>query len=145
MAQNPEEQKKGSLAAWLHIFRVLSGYSQKNVADFLNVNRSTYTYYELGKTMPDPVTLDRIARIFGVPLEAFFSEESPEAVLGDPGVKPKRSPKKVKLTPAKIGDLTSGEKSIVAYLRDKQLPADKVLEALKKRFDEIDTFQDIKR
>ena len=59
------------------------GYSQKNVADLLNVNRSTYTYYETGKTTPDPMTLNRIAKIFGVPLAEFFPEEPTVAMLRD--------------------------------------------------------------
>ena len=61
-----------SLAARLRELRLQVGYSQKNVADLLNVNRSTYTYYETGKTTPDPMTLNRIAKIFGVPLAEFF-------------------------------------------------------------------------
>ena len=52
------------LAARLRQARLQAGYSQQNIADALNVNRATYTYYETGKTSPDPITLGRIARIF---------------------------------------------------------------------------------
>ena len=134
MTKNPMEQSNTSLAAWLRVLRLRVGYSQQNVADILNVNRSTYTYYETGKTSPDPVTLNRIAKIFNVPLELFFREEEPTAVLGDSGVVPKRSPKKAKFDPSKIGELSSGEKDIVAFLRDKGLSAEDVLQALKGRF-----------
>lgn len=64
-----------TLAERLRAFRVQVGFSQKNVADVLNVSRSTYTYYETGKTTPDPATLNRIAKILNVPLEYFFSSE----------------------------------------------------------------------
>ena len=65
----------GFLADRLRQARLQAGYSQQNIADALNVNRATYTYYETGKTTPDPVTLGRIARICGAPIEFFFEEE----------------------------------------------------------------------
>ena len=63
------------LGPCLRKLRLKAGYSQKNVADLLNVSRSTYTYYETGKTSPDPFTLNRIARIFGVSMTDFFPPE----------------------------------------------------------------------
>ena len=63
------------LAERLRQARLQAGYSQQNIADALNVNRATYTYYETGKTSPDPVTLGKIARICGAPIEFFFEEE----------------------------------------------------------------------
>ena len=56
------------LGPCLRKLRLKAGYSQKNVADLLNVSRSTYTYYETGKTSPDPFTLNRPAAV---------AEESP--------------------------------------------------------------------
>ena len=66
---------EATLPERLRGFRLRAGFSQQNVADILNVSRSTYTYYETGKTTPDPTTLNRIAKIFAVPLEEFFLEE----------------------------------------------------------------------
>ena len=63
------------LAERLRQARLQAGYSQQNIADALNVNRATYTYYETGKTSPDPVTLGKIARICGAPIEFFFEDE----------------------------------------------------------------------
>ena len=34
-------------------FRKKINYTQKQVADYLGVDRSTYSYYELGKIIPD--------------------------------------------------------------------------------------------
>lgn len=50
----------------LRYYREKCGYTQQNVADLLSIERSTYTYYETGKTMPDIRTLMMIAKIFGV-------------------------------------------------------------------------------
>ena len=106
------------LATKLKRYRLQVGFTQKNVAEILNVSRSTYTYYELGKTSPDPATLNRIARLFGLSVEEFFEDEmfSQADMLYDSGAK--RVSKKVKADPEKIGDLTTSEKSIEAYLRD---------------------------
>ena len=43
--------------------------SQSDVARLLNIDRSTYTNYELGKTEPPMETLKKLAGIFGVSVE----------------------------------------------------------------------------
>ena len=122
------------LATKLKRYRLQVGFTQKNVAEILNVSRSTYTYYELGKTSPDPATLNRIARLFGLSVEEFFEDEmfSQADMLYDSGAK--RVSKKVKADPEKIGDLTTSEKSIVAFLRDKRISPGDALDVLKERF-----------
>lgn len=122
------------LATKLKRYRLQVGFTQKNVAEILNVSRSTYTYYELGKTSPDPATLNRIARLFGLSVEEFFEDEmfSQADMLYDSGAK--RVSKKVKADPEKIGDLTTSEKSIVAFLRDKRISPSDALDVLKERF-----------
>ena len=120
-----------TLAERLRAFRVQVGLSQKNVADVLNVSRSTYTYYETGKTTPDPATLNRIAKILNVPLEYFFSSELEGGLpplLGDRANQ--RAPKKPKLDPERVGELSSGERAVVAFLRDKSIPAEDALAIL---------------
>ena len=86
------------LATKLKRYRLQVGFTQKNVAEILNVSRSTYTYYELGKTSPDPATLNRIARLFGLSVEEFFEDEmfSQADMLYDSGAK--RVSKKVRPT-----------------------------------------------
>ncbi len=42
------------------------GYTQKQVADLLGVDRSTYSYYELGKIKPDVKTIMKLSEIFKV-------------------------------------------------------------------------------
>ncbi|MEE3428004.1 MAG: helix-turn-helix transcriptional regulator [Ruminococcus sp.] len=43
-----------------------SKYSQQEMADMLNISRSTYTYYETGKSEPGQEKLKKICRILDV-------------------------------------------------------------------------------
>ena len=40
--------------------------TQQQVADRLRIERSTYTYYETGKTKPDIATLIKLAKIYNI-------------------------------------------------------------------------------
>ena len=51
-----------ALKALRHQFRL----TQKDVANALSVDRTTYTYYELGRSKPDFVTLCKLARFYGI-------------------------------------------------------------------------------
>ena len=46
--------------------RYQCGLTQKQVADLLSVDRSTYTYYETGRTRPDVNMIVKIAKIYKV-------------------------------------------------------------------------------
>ena len=50
----------------LKLLRTKMGLTQFDVANALGVERSTYTYYELGKTLPDWQTIKKLAKIFNV-------------------------------------------------------------------------------
>lgn len=41
-------------------------FTQSQIAEQLNIDRSTYTNYELGKTEPDIATIQRLAELFNV-------------------------------------------------------------------------------
>ena len=43
-----------------------SGYTQQEVADLLNIDRSTYSCYEIGKIKPDVDTMICLSQIFAV-------------------------------------------------------------------------------
>lgn len=43
-----------------------SGYTQQEIADLLNIDRSTYSYYEIGKIKPDVDTVVCLSQIFAV-------------------------------------------------------------------------------
>lgn len=120
-----------SLASKLRRHRLRVGYTQGNVAEVLNITRSTYTYYESGRTSPDPATLNRIAKLFGVSVEEFFNDEPSQDVLFDPEGEKRRAPKKVKSDPEKIAELATGERSVVAFMRDRGISPEQALEILR--------------
>ena len=45
------------------------GYTQKEIADFLGVDRSTYTFYETGNTTPAIITLTKLAQFYGMTID----------------------------------------------------------------------------
>lgn len=49
--------------------------SQEQVADTLGIHRTTYTYYESGKSFPPIKKAKKLAKIFGVSIEALFDED----------------------------------------------------------------------
>lgn len=62
----------GTIAEQLKQLRHQAGYSQAHLAYLLGICRSTYAYYECGKTLPDIYCLKHLANIFGVTLDSFF-------------------------------------------------------------------------
>lgn len=125
--------KNHYLSDTLRRLRLEAGYTQQNVADALNINRSTYSYYETGKTTPDIQTLKALSRIFSVKPEIFLEDETPRTFSDSIGQRPK---KKIFDNPDTIGQLSSKEKSIISMLRNaKQVDIDDILEEIKKRED----------
>lgn len=102
------------LAKTLRQLRLNAGFTQQNIADALNINRSTYTYYETGKTTPDIHTLKVLARVFDVPIDAFLVDQPIKSLSDFEGKRPKKT---VQQDPQKIGELSSEEKSVIALLR----------------------------
>ena len=54
------------ISYWLKFYRHECGLTQQQVADRLKIERSTYTYYETGKTKPDIHTLIKIAKVYNI-------------------------------------------------------------------------------
>ena len=50
----------------LRELRKEKGYTQQQMADMLNISRSTYTYYEIGKSEPGFDCLRKLASILEV-------------------------------------------------------------------------------
>ena len=49
--------------------------SQQQVADILKINRSTYAYYETGKSKPKLPTLKKLAAIYGVSVDELLNQD----------------------------------------------------------------------
>lgn len=63
-----------TLGQKLRFFRKAEGYTQKEISDRLSMERSTYTYYERDKSLPNVYTLFHLARLYGVSMELFVDE-----------------------------------------------------------------------
>jgi transcriptional regulator with XRE-family HTH domain len=63
-----------------------NGLTQQQVADFLHLDRSTYAYYESGRTKINIDILIRLSNFFQVGLGALVGEDLPAATLADPTV-----------------------------------------------------------
>ena len=50
--------------------------TQQDIANVLGIDRSTYAFYETGKTTPSVNTLYKLAEIYNVSIESFVGEES---------------------------------------------------------------------
>ena len=72
----------------LRELRVKSGYTQSQIAKILNIDRSTYSYYEIGKTTPDVSALIILAKVFNIPINELLADESssPQA-MADSGTR----------------------------------------------------------
>ncbi|MFI3206987.1 MAG: helix-turn-helix transcriptional regulator [Clostridia bacterium] len=57
----------------LRKIRLYRNLTQQKVADYLNITRSAYSYYELGKTEPNLQSLLKISRFFGVSTELLLT------------------------------------------------------------------------
>lgn len=61
--------------------------TQREVADILKIHRTTYAYYETGRSNPDLETLSVLSRIFGVSIDFLVNgknEKSSKTVMDNP-------------------------------------------------------------
>ena len=66
---------KLKLAERLRLLRERADLTQQEVADKLMKERSTYSYYEIGRTEPTFFTLLELSDIFGVSFETLISDD----------------------------------------------------------------------
>lgn len=59
----------------LQDIRVRAGFTQKQVADALKIDRSTYASYEIGRSQPSPATLLQLSKIFNTAMENLLDDE----------------------------------------------------------------------
>lgn len=63
------------LAEHMRFLRKCYGFSQDVVAKKLNVDRSTYSYYELGRTKPDIQALINLCEFYGIEINDLITKE----------------------------------------------------------------------
>lgn len=59
----------------LKLLRENSGYTQKQVAEYLGVNRSAYANYESGDRTAPLSVLESVAKLFGIDLSLLFADD----------------------------------------------------------------------
>lgn len=68
----------------LKAVRKSSGLSQQNVADYLGLDRTTYTYYEMGTTCPSVATFTKLAQLYKTTVAYLICEtDSPKRECDD--------------------------------------------------------------
>ena len=121
------KRPRSPFASRLCMLRGASGMTQKQVSQHLNIDRSTYAYYETDKTKPDFETLLRIASMYDVTTDYLLGAEeakSAPTVLHAPPI-----PYNDKLRGAiSLSNLPEDEKSLLVMYR--QLPEDRRKELL---------------
>lgn len=78
-----KEAFERSFSFLLREHRKKGGFTQMEVAKYLGLTRSTYTYYESGFTSPSPYTLYRLAQLYQISVASFFplvNAPSPEGL-----------------------------------------------------------------
>ena len=57
----------------MKLIRNYNGYSQRQIAEILKIERSTYASYETGRNRPDIFAVQRFAKIFYVSVDYILS------------------------------------------------------------------------
>lgn len=98
----------------LRELRIKSGYTQYQIAKILNIDRSTYSYYEIGKTTPDINVLITLAKIFNIPINEMLADEEVPANVAD-----SNAPRfyRNKKNTSHIYELSNKEKELVGSFR----------------------------
>ena len=103
------EQAPMTTAEKLRYYRKASAMTHQQMADALNINRTTYTKYESGKSNPSLQTITKIAEILNIsPLELLPRSED------------ERPPQKLRDTPiadSPIYQLSDDERGLIAKYR----------------------------
>lgn len=103
----------------LRMLREKFGYTQQHMANILNVDRSTYSYYETEKASPDIATLITLSNVFCVGIEELLGQEnSTTHQLHDAKYAPTTSKSKdITSNDSFIYNLSGDEKQFIAFYR----------------------------
>jgi transcriptional regulator with XRE-family HTH domain len=102
------------IAKVLKELRIMNNYTQKQVAEVLNIDRSTYAYYESGKTKPDLTQLAKLARLYSVSIDHILGISTMNENLFDGS---NISPYDFEKNAEKFSSLSEDEKRLVLLYR----------------------------
>lgn len=100
----------------LRTLREHYGFTQQQVADILKLDRSTYSYYETGRSYPQFHTLQKIARIYNVEPSTLLNFELQPLTVGERKRRPDPS-EKFGNNSSYIYHLSTRERQLVALFR----------------------------
>lgn len=96
-------------------YRKKCGFTQQQVADILNLNRTTYTKYETSVSEPSLEILLKLADLYGVKPNDLLSLE-PNKMVSDPVVGPLTEREKVLINDYRFLS-SEGKEDLLAYLK----------------------------
>ena len=113
----------------LRKFRKENGYSQSHIANVLGIERSTYTYYETGKTVPVIFDLMRLADLYDISMDSplgFHADASDPLAFGVPRQTVRAAVRrKERYLSESVQDLSSEERQLLAFYRSAK-PAERL-------------------
>lgn len=108
MAENNDYKE---VAQNLKIFRKTNGLTQHQVAQVLGIDRSTYAYYESGRTVPGLDSVDKLLKLFKINYSDLFGNPTIRmSVVRDGGLQSGDM--------SYVGTVTKEERSILAKYRN---------------------------
>ena len=106
MLNRPENNQKDYFSANLVKYRKRMGYTQKQLADILGINRTTYTKYETGVCEPSVAMILAIVEALKIDVNTLFYDGRPLRNVGDG-----------------VMFITGDERNLLLSLRDVPQPA----------------------
>ena len=73
--RNLEQETPIHLTKRLRYLREYNAVTQREIADALCIDRSTYAYYELGRTRPKIATLQALSSLYGVKIDDLLNKD----------------------------------------------------------------------
>ncbi len=111
-------------ATKLKCYRRMLNFTQTDIADAIGVDRSTYSYYETGKTLPTSEGIRLLSRLFGVSPATLLNEKPKEPpkprqpmMLHDSGPEMFFGKKEKQDVDMSFPDLTQDEKELLTRYR----------------------------
>lgn len=117
---NFDEEAKSRFRSTLRQKRKELRLSQAKVADKLNIDRTTYAYYESGRCVPNIKVINDIAKVLDILISTLINTILNENVINEPLIlktTSKTSKRKNKDNEILFSDLTKQEKEVIIAYR----------------------------
>ena len=85
MPETNVQEPKTTFAENLAYYRRIAGFTQLQVAQMLNIHRTTYTKYETGDSEPNVENLVRISKILNISLDLLLGARTEDDLIAENG------------------------------------------------------------